>query len=138
VHPKIVQERLGHAHIVTDLTTPGLPRNGGGYIIPNGSGGWMATNPPFHKVFIYKADDNKGGRLKNMIRLMTYWNNRNDHLLQSFHMELLIEETYRIGDIADSRAFAMEEGFRCMVQYVRRGMPDPWIAGGTMSSYLPT
>ena len=127
--------KLDFTEIVTDIT-PGFLRKGGGYLIPDGKGGWMATNPPFHKVFIDDADANHDYDLKDMVKILKYWNSRNSHILLSFHMELLTEVTYRNGKIASNKAFAMKEALRCMPQHLRVSTPDPWEPGENVSNYL--
>lgn len=82
--------KLDFTQIVTDVT-PGFARKGGGFLIPNGRGGWMSTNPPFHTDFMAHADNEHKYALKPIVRLMKWWNISNGHHLQSLHMELLTE-----------------------------------------------
>lgn len=78
---------LGEA-IEVDLV-PSFTRTGGGYLIPNGTGGWRATNPPFHHDLVQR-ENVRLDRLKRLIRLMKAWNNANGHPLRSFHVEMMV------------------------------------------------
>lgn len=64
----------------------GFRRNGGGFLIPKGSGGWMPTNPPFHDELMEKSNLRLDSSLKPGVRLMKEWNRQNHGYLQSFHM----------------------------------------------------
>lgn len=55
VSSKQVAVKIDFSDIVADVV-PSFHREGGGYFIPNGRGGWRATNPPFHSDLIVRAD----------------------------------------------------------------------------------
>lgn len=137
VSSKQVAVKLDFSEIVTDIT-PGFPRKGGGFLIPDGKGKWQGTNPVVHMSFMDEADQLKGYRLKKIVQLLKYWNTQNGGHLMSFHLELLTELTYRNGTIATSWGYAIKEGFRCMPTWLGVSTSDPWSHGSAISTYLST
>jgi hypothetical protein len=87
----------------TDIRTEIVPcfkANGNGYVMPNGTGGWMATNPPFHTAMMAAADVAHGLRLKPLVRLLKAWNLVHAQRLRSFHLEMMVKrmwDGYAIG-----------------------------------------
>jgi len=65
------------------------------YLIPDGEGGWMATNPEKHNVYISDADEKSGGKLKRVAQLMKFWRYccSTRFALTSFHIEILLAST---------------------------------------------
>jgi hypothetical protein len=73
-------------HIKFDLvpaTTDGL----GSFQIPNGSGGWMSTNPNDFNSTLEAANKAKGFLIKPSIRLTKYWNAKSGYPFDSFGLE---------------------------------------------------
>lgn len=126
--------KLDFTDIVTDVT-PCFPRQGGGYLMPNGSGGWMSTNPPYHATFMADANRNLDWKLKHLVRLIKAWNIANSHHLSSFHVELMVEQIHRnttIRSHPEEVAYTLEK----LPAYVRNACYDPWSGGGRIDSYL--
>lgn len=73
---------------------PTFPRKGGGYLMPNGSGRWRSTNPPYHAAAMSRANSDLDLKLKPLVRVMKAWNDANSHHLQSFHLEMMIWEMW--------------------------------------------
>lgn len=46
------------------------------YLIPDGNGQWMKTDPRLDKLRIDRINQNCGGRIRNPMRLIKYWNRR--------------------------------------------------------------
>lgn len=114
---------------------PCFQRTGGGYLMPNGKGGWMATNPPFHTEMIEASDRAKARRLRPLIRLLKAWNIANDHLLSSFHIELIVERMKRshaVGQWPGEVAAVL----KTLPSWTRNAFPDPWPDGQRVDQYL--
>jgi len=94
VSSKRLAVRLDFADIVVDVV-PCFRREGGGYLMPNGAGGWRATNAPFHSTLMKNANIASGQRLKPVVKLMKAWDIRNGHHLLSIHVELMVERMWR-------------------------------------------
>ncbi len=55
--------------------------------IPNGSGGWMSTNPNDFNAMREARNKDIGALIKPTIRLMKYWNVASGFLFDSFALE---------------------------------------------------
>jgi hypothetical protein len=128
------------AAVVMDMTTfnvdvvPVFPRNGEGYLVSNGSNGWKATNPPFH--FRLMRDRNgKDTSLKPLVKIMKFWNQCNDELLESFHLEMMIERMWREHNIGSS-PHGVAETLRVLPGWINDTFNDPWEPGGRIDIYL--
>lgn len=63
----------------------------GVYLIPNGQGNWKPTDPRIDQARVTEANQNKGGRLLQLIRTLKYWNRRNStHTIGSYMFENLV------------------------------------------------
>jgi hypothetical protein len=63
---------------------------GGGYLLPNGSGGWMTTDPDFHRDWIAERHRDLNYRLKPLARAIKRWNGVHSERLSSFHIEVMV------------------------------------------------
>lgn len=138
VSSKRVAIKLDFTDIVADVV-PCFRRSGGGYLMPNGTGGWRATNPPFHSSLMQKANQAKDGRLKPLVKLMKAWNIANGHHLASIHVELMVERMWR-DDPAISAPYpaAVSETLKAMPSWLTRTFPDPWPNGRAVDADLST
>jgi len=63
------------------------------YIIPDGHGNWKKTDPRVDQELVRSENNNKNGRLLDLIRILKYWNNRNStHTIGSYLFELIVIE----------------------------------------------
>jgi hypothetical protein len=134
VSSRLVSVKLDFSDFVVDVV-PCFRRDGGGFLIPNGAGGWKATNPPFHYELMKDADAAHGNRLKPLARLMKAWNLANGHHLASFHVELMTERMWR-DDKIGPYAGAVASTLKTMPSWLRNAFPDPWAAGGNIDADL--
>ncbi len=96
------------------------------YMIPDGSGGWMATSPQAHNTYLKAAGRRSGGKLKNVSKLMKFWRTRRtSHVpLNSFHLELLLA-TSDVCVGAKSYARCVYEAFALLAERQCRALRDP-------------
>lgn len=128
---------LDFTDIVTDVTPCFWKTSEDeGFWMPDGHGGWMLTNPPFHAKLVADADQAKANKLKPVIRLMKARNNAHGHHLSSFHLEMLVEEAQRPYQIYDP-AFEVWWTMRSIAWRLKYRFPDPWAPGGSGDDYLP-
>jgi hypothetical protein len=126
----------------TDITVDVVPcfrREGGGYFMPNASGGWMATNPPFHNELMSESNTKHGNYLRPVVKFMKFWNNCNGHHLSSLHVELMTWRIWRDGDLAQyitnhNYSGAVADTLRCMQSWAKVTFPDPWDSGENSKS----
>jgi Second Messenger Oligonucleotide or Dinucleotide Synthetase domain len=128
------------AAVVMEMTVfnvdvvPVFPRDGGGYLVANGHNTWKATNPNVH--FKLVEDHNKqDDRLKPLIKVMKFWNVCNGSLLESFHLEVMVEQMWR-GVSIGSPAHGAKETLRVLTGQLPNAFNDPWSSGGRIDSYL--
>ena len=113
---------------------------GGGFWIPNGSGGWQKTNPPFHDKLMTDSNVRLGGRLKPLVRVMKGWNIvGNASRLRSFHLEMMVEGMWRSGGATAlaSMPGSVAATLKAGAGWVRATHPDPWPGSGqNLDAYL--
>lgn len=80
-------------HIKFDL----VPAKAGwfsGYKIPNGSGGWMDTDPNDFNSKLEEKNKTNSSLIKPTIRLAKYWNAKNGYVYESFSFEKWITDIW--------------------------------------------
>lgn len=135
VSTKQVAVKVDYSDITADVV-PCFPRKGGGFLMPNGTGGWRGTNPPFHTTLMKEADEAHSMRLKPIVRLMKAWNYQNGHHLSSIHVELMVERMWREVAIGSVTSAAAAESLRVMPSWLQSTFPDPWPDGRPIDADL--
>jgi len=104
----------------------------GGYALPNGSGGWLTTDPYAHHDWIAQRDKDLSYRLKPMVRMLKRWNNVHSKYMKGFHLEVVTATVFSSlgGDSRD----ACEKFFEWAQKHLR--VNDPAGHGGDLSGYL--
>ncbi len=118
----------------------GFHRKGGGFLIPNGSGGWQATNPPFHDRLMTDANVRTRSALKPLVRTMKAWNIMgNGGRLHSFHLEMIVERVWHKATALPALPVAVAATLKTGAGWLRAPHPDPWKPSGQkLDSYLST
>lgn len=81
---------------------PVFKRHEGGYFLPDGTGGWLTTDPDAHADWLAERQTDLGANLKPMIRMIKRWNNAHSKYLKGFHVEVMVGTVFtRLG--SDSR-----------------------------------
>ena len=116
----------------------GFHRKGGGFVIPDGSGGWQATNPPFHDQLMTDANVRLNSDLKPLVRVMKAWNIMgNGGRLRSFHLEMVVERVWQKANTLPAMPVAVAATLKTGAGWVRAAHPDPWAGSGQrLDSYL--
>lgn len=134
VSSKQIAVTLDFRIIAADVV-PCFKRKGGGYLMPNGKGGWLSTNPREHIVLVGNADSAHKGRLKPLIRLMKAWNLANGNHLRSFHVEMLIMKMWNDLEVG-SWSHSVKAMLAVMGTWVKAPAYDPWKDDLQIDSYL--
>lgn len=136
VSSKRVAVTLDFTGISVDIV-PCFPRFGDGYLMPNGKGDWMPTNPKFHNTFFAKVNGTHGNDFKPLVRLIKAWNLANGKHLRSFHIEVILERMWD-GKAIDSDAWpkVVASTLNAMGSYVRNKKYDPWDSSIRVDDYL--
>ena len=113
-------------------------RTGGGLVIPDGAGGWQATNPPFHDQLMTDANVRTKSALKPLVRIMKAWNILgNGGRLRSFHLEMLVERMWRKASSLPALPVAVASTLKAGGGWVRVAYRDPWAPSGkNLDAYL--
>lgn len=104
----------------------------GGYGIPDGSGGWLTTDPVKHETYLNERNNASGGNLKKVIRFARKWNKAHSSRLASFHLEMLVARTY--SSLGPNSRTALRLFFDYNHNYL--SVQDPAGYSGDLSSSL--
>lgn len=106
--------------------------NSGGYGIPDGSGGWMGTDPIEHQAYMNRRNTELGSNLKRFVVIAKQWNKAHSSYLSSFHMEMLAARTF--GTLGTNR----REALRLFFDYNQYNLSvsDPAGYSADISDYL--
>jgi hypothetical protein len=105
------------------------------YLIPDGHGNWIRTNPKIDAKNMATANKEHQGKLLAIVRLLKYWNNRTHKpRLPSYYFETLVIQTFRYAAPIKSDAEALEYFFRHASTHLMGSCPDPKNLGGNLDS----
>jgi len=106
----------------------------GVYAIPNGTGGWLQTNPLQHASYINRRNGELGNNLKRFVIVVKQWNKAHSSRLSSFHLEMLAARTF--SSLGSNR----REALRAFFDYnlYKLSEFDPAGFGGDLASGLST
>ena len=132
VSSKKVAVKLDFSTIAVDVV-PCFKRQGGGYLMPSGSGNWKATNPPFHTNLMKEANVQHSDKLRPLVKLMKFWNITNGHHLSSLHVELMTERMWRGVDFGE-RLYStlVRDSLKAMPGWLGNSFSDPWEFGSAI------
>lgn len=106
----------------------------GEYKIPDGSGGWVSTNPLVHETYMSRRNSELDGNLKRFVVVAKQWNGAHSSHLSSFHLEMMAARTF--ATLGTNRRSALRLFFDFNQYYL--SVQDPSGYGGDLSSYLTT
>ena len=121
--------------VIRTEVVPCFKSDGDGFVMPNGSRGWMATNPPFHTALVGTADAAHQQTLKPLVRLIKAWNIAHGQQLRSFHLEMLVKrmwDGYAIG----AWPAAVAGTLQVLGNWVGIAFVDPWRGTTRIDTYL--
>jgi hypothetical protein len=103
-----------------------------GYYIPRGDGGWQQTDPYVHHDFMAQRNQDLGGYLKPLVRLLKRWNRVHSSRLESFHLELVTQAVF--GTIGSNTRDAVRFFFEHADSYLH--VSDPAGYSGDLAAGL--
>ena len=113
---------------------PAFNRNGGGYLIPNGTGGWIQTNPNVHADVLTAQNKWHGGNLVPLVKMIKGWNRSNGDTFSGFYLELMTTDVLTnvtISDFSSGVRYVFDKG-REKIKLKQRdpaGLGDSWVNG---------
>lgn len=107
------------------------------YLMPDGGGGWMRTNP---KVDAARADilqDNHNKLFRKVVKLLKYWNAEYlNGVIRSYFIELSIARVFWEKAVKSESITLLSYGvalaFWAVRQAVTKGSLEPWIANAPL------
>ena len=106
----------------------------GAFAIPDGTGGWLSTNPVVHADYIDKKNAELSNNLKRFVQVVRQWNHAHSSYLHSFHFEMLAARTFT--SLSANRRTALKIFFKH--NYNNLSVNDPAGFSGDLSTYLTT
>jgi hypothetical protein len=110
---------------------PAVPVNDGRggyayYLIPNGSGDWIATDPRRDAARATTVNQRHFGELLPVIRLLKYWNRRvHKPRLPSYYFETLVINIFQAASLIGDHPTAVSQFFSTCSTSIWLPCPDP-------------
>jgi len=118
---------------------PAVRRNLGGYLIPSGETDWwfgfykwLTTDPDEHARWMSEQNAALGYNLKPLVRLLKRWNRVHSAHLRSFHLEVMVANTF--STMSSNRRTASQKFFEWAGSCI--SVKDPAGHSGDLSNYL--
>jgi hypothetical protein len=114
----------GERHEISPAFYSGTKNGYSVYSIPNRSNGWMDSSPNAHNAWVNAINNKHYKKVKQLIRLVKYWNYLHSAGIRSFYIEL------RVAEYANSEALIMynydvKRVFGKLVEKYLAAMQDP-------------
>lgn len=115
---------------------PGFHRQGGGYLIPDATGGrWLSTDPKRHVEIWTAANQSHEGDLIPLMKMLKCWNRAHSGFFRSFHLEALTMAVLNNVEITN-----FPSGIRYVFEHARaaftRPVLDPAGYDGNLGDYV--
>lgn len=96
------------------------------YLIPDGSGDWIKTDPRKDTAYVTKVNQQHDGWILPTIRLLKFWNQRTHKpRLSSYYFETLVLRTFDYASKIESLPKALRYFFNYCPLYLDLACPDP-------------
>lgn len=105
------------------------------YIIPNGTGNWMKTDPRIDQKRVSQINTNNDGNVLNLIRLVKYWQRRRtmplmpSYLLENFVLKYVEENT--LSEFID---LGFKDFLRFLANNIHNALYDPKGIQGNLNT----
>jgi Second Messenger Oligonucleotide or Dinucleotide Synthetase domain len=104
----------------------------GGFGLPDGSGGWLTTDPEAQAVWLASRREKLGVNPTPMIKMVKRWNRVHSGRLSSYHAEVMVATMF--GSVTGNWRNAMKCFFDWAPNYL--DISDPAGHSGILSTYL--
>lgn len=128
---------------VFDIVPAAPIADGGGtilyYLIPDGRGAWIRTDPRIDDANIDAVSSrHPGSKLRPTIRLLKYWNNRmHKPRLPSYYFETLALNVFRSAPPIQEFPDAIQTFYNLCPAYLTAACPDPKKLGPDLDAEVP-
>lgn len=130
---RLFYEQSPHVDIV-----PAVKRDSGGFFIPSGDTDfwgrhqWLVTDPDLHARWMSEKNMALNYNLKPLARLLKRWNREHSSYLRSFHLEVMVAETF--SSLSGNRRTASQKFFEWAGDNI--SVKDPAGHSGDLSNYM--
>lgn len=106
------------------------------YVIPNGKGQWIATDPRRDQRLITEVNQRHNQWFLRLVRVIKYWNTyrRSPPTLASYFLETLLINGFRYSTPISGIRASLPTAFRHIASQVLNTCPDPKCLGPTLDS----
>ncbi|MBD2076820.1 hypothetical protein H6F86_23610 [Phormidium sp. FACHB-592] len=96
------------------------------FLIPDGQGNWIKTNPKIDAKSLTLVNKNHRGELLPVLRMLKYWNERKHKpKLLSYYFETLVVQTFQSALAITNYPAAITYFFENCANYLMSSCPDP-------------
>lgn len=99
------------------------------YLIPNGNGKWMKTNPEKDQDLITDVNQKHNGNFLELVRLVKYWNtkafDRKAKIPSSYLLEVMLTNCYSQKEYFDDVPFEFEQSLIYLKDNIQKRINDP-------------
>lgn len=105
------------------------------YLIPDGKGDWIRTNPRIDQRYITRLNNAHNQMLIPVVRMLKYWNHRRHKpRLESYYFETLVLRTFEGAPPFESYPEAIAYFFQHYARTLREPCPDPKELGPNLDA----
>lgn len=106
------------------------------FLIPDGSGNWIRTDPRRDQTFITDANKRHNSNLIPLIRLLKYWNMKrySPPKIGSYYLETMIINSFKWATPISSIKNSIPDAFRQLGNAVITSCPDPKNLGPSLEN----
>lgn len=96
------------------------------YLIPDGCGNWMKTDPRIDRARVTRINQKNNGRILDIIRIIKYWQRRATMpSISSYLLENIVLEYYENNNSTGYIDFDIRDIFRYLVDRIYQDLQDP-------------
>ena len=110
----------------------------GVYLIPNGNGGWMKTNPEKDQELVTSINQEHNGKFLELVRLVKYWNSkafdRKANIESSYLLEVMLANYYSSREYVYDIEFEFEESLKYLRKNISNTVDDPKDIEGDLNN----
>lgn len=109
----------------------------GVYLIPNGNGGWMKTNPEKDQELVTSINKKHNGNFLELVRLVKYWNSkafdRKANIESSYLLEVMLANYYSSRESLSNIEYEFEQSLNYLRDNIRNTVDDPKNIEGNLN-----
>ena len=116
---------------------PCFQTTSGVYLIPNGKGGWMKTNPEKDQELVTSINQKHNGKFLELVRLVKYWNSkafdRKANIESSYLLEVMLANYYSSRKDVYDIEFEFEQSLNYLRDNIDCTVDDPKNIEGNLN-----